>query len=127
MANWQRGMVSRSLPTVPYIPDRGDLVGLSFDPQAGREQAGRRPALVLSPARYNARTQLSLVCPITSQIKGYPFEVALPASLPVTGVIRADHVRSLDWRVRRADLAGAAPASVIDAVLARLAPLLGFD
>jgi mRNA interferase MazF len=107
------------------VPDRGDLVWLSFDPQAGREQAGRRPGLVLSPACYNGRIGLALVCPITSQVKDYPFEVALPPGLPIRGVVLADHVRSVDWRARRAILAGTVPADVLDEVVARLGPLLG--
>ena len=109
-----------------WAPDSGDLVWLTFYPQAGREQAGRRPALVLSPASYNRRSGLALVCPITSRIKGYPFEVQLPESLPVSGAILADHVKSLDWQKRRAELAGRAPAEVLRDVQARLAALLGF-
>ncbi len=89
-----------------YIPERGDLVWLSFDPQAGHEQAGRRPALVLSPAAYNGKTGLALVVPVTSRAKGYPFEVALPDGLPVSGVILADHVRNVDWQARRAECLG---------------------
>ena len=112
-------------PLHSYVPDRGDLVWLSFDPQAGREQAGRRPALVLSPAAYNGRTRLALVCPITSQVKGYPFEVQLPPGLPITGVVLADHLWSIDWQARRADPIGVAPASVVDEVLERLSSLLG--
>jgi len=106
-------------------PDAGDLVWLTFNPQAGREQAGRRPAVVLSPAAYNKRSGLALVCPITSQVKGYPFEVALPHGLPVAGVVLADHVKSLDWRARRVERAGKLPAVVLREVLDRLAPLLG--
>ena len=117
--------VSRS-PSPTCVPDRGDLIWLSFDPQAGREQAGRRPALVLSPASYNGRTQLALVCPITSQVKGYPFEVRLPPGLPISGVVLTDHLRSLDWVARRADPIGVAPAEVVQQVMARLSPLLGF-
>src|SRR5256885_15269876 len=98
----------------PYVPDRGDLVWFSFDPQVGREQAGRRPGLILSPARYNDRIGLALVCPITSQVKGYPFEVLLPPGLPIRGAVLADHVRSADWRGRRAEFAGAVPAVVLD-------------
>ena len=84
----------------PYVPERGDAVWMNFDPQAGHEQSGRRPALGLSPSAYNDKVGLALVCPITSRAKGYPFEVALPPSLTVTGVILADQVKSLDWRVR---------------------------
>jgi mRNA interferase MazF len=76
--------------TASYVPHSGELVWLSFDPQAGGEQAGRRPALILSPASYNGRPGLALTCPITSQVKGYPFEVALPPGLPVSGVVLAD-------------------------------------
>ena len=107
-------------------PDAGDLVWLTFNPQAGREQAGRRPAVVLSPAAYNKRSGLALVCPITSQVKGYPFEVALPHGLPVAGVVLTDHVKSLDWRARRVERAGRLPAVVLREVLDRLALLLGF-
>jgi len=114
---------SRQSPQ-PYIPDRGDLIWLSFDPQAGREQSGRRPALVLSPAAYNGRTRLALACPITGQVKGYPFEVQLPPGLPIAGVVLADHLRSIDWQARRADPIGVAPVSVVDEVVDRLVPLL---
>ena len=85
-----------------YLPETGDFVWLTFDPQAGREQAGRRPALVLSPRSYNAKSGLALVCPITNQVKGYPFEVAISTGLVPTGVILADHVKSVDWKARRA-------------------------
>jgi len=109
-----------------YVPDTGDLVWLTFDPRAGREQAGRRPALILSPKTYNAKTSLALACPITNQAKGYPFEVTLPPGHGVTGVILADHVKSLDWKSRRAEKLGACTAEVMDEVRARLAPLLGY-
>jgi len=109
-----------------YVPNSGDLIWLTFDPQAGREQSGRRPALVLSPAVYNAKSGLALVCPVTSRVKGYPFEVALPPALPVSGVILADHLKSVDWKERRALFAGRLPAEILAEVLARLAPLLGF-
>ena len=88
-----------------YVPDRGDIVWLTFDPRAGREQAGRRPALILSPASYNGKVGLALACPITSRVKGYPFEVPLPRSLAVSGVVLSDHIKSLDWRARKAELA----------------------
>lgn len=110
--------------SAPYVPERGDVVWLSFDPQAGREQAGRRPALVLSPSSYNGTVGLAVCCPITNQVKGYPFEVALPADLSVTGVVLSDHLRSLDWRARRADLACTAPESVVEEVLERVNALL---
>ena len=113
------------MSTSRYVPERGDLVWLTFDPQAGREQAGRRPALVLSPALYNRRANLMLVCPITSQAKGYPFEVALPDGLTIAGVILADHVKSADWAARRAQFAMKAPPGVTAEVTAKLRPLLG--
>jgi mRNA interferase MazF len=106
-------------------PDAGDLIWLSFTPQAGREQAGRRPALVLSPRSYNAKVGLCLVCPVTHQAKGYAFEVALPDGLPVQGVVLADHVKSADWQVRGNDPITTAPADVLDEVRAKLKPLLG--
>ena len=87
-----------------YIPDSGDVVWLDFDPQAGREQAGRRPALVLSPKAYHQKTKLMLCCPITSKIKGYPFEVQLGALQQISGVVLSDQIRSLDWHARRATL-----------------------
>jgi mRNA interferase MazF len=111
--------------TQAYVPDTGDLVWLDLNPQRGREQSGRRPALVLSPAAYNEKTSLALVCPVTSRTKGYPFEVTLPPGLEVAGVVLADHVKSLDWKERRAELAGRVPAEVLSEVLARLAALLG--
>ena len=109
---------------VGYVPDRGDVVWITFNPQAGHEQAGRRPAVVLSPAAYNGKVGLALLCPITSQIKGYPFEVLIPASLPVSGVILSDQVKSLDWRARSAELACALPAKVMSEVLEKLGTLL---
>jgi mRNA interferase MazF len=109
-----------------YVPDCGDLIWLTFDPQAGHEQAGRRPALVLSPKIYNQRSGLALVCPITNQAKGYPFEVPLPAGHPVAGIILADHVKSVDWNARRAERIGRCPTAAVHDVLARLAPLLGY-
>lgn len=108
------------------VPDAGDLVWLTFNPRAGREQAGRRPALVLSPAGYNRRSGLAVVCPITSHVKGYPFEVELPPGLPVTGAVLADHLKSLDWQARCAEPAGRIPSDVLQEVLARLASLLGY-
>lgn len=118
-------MSASETATDAYVPDRGDLIWLSFDPSAGREQAGRRPALVISPAEYNRRVRLALVCPITSRVKGYPFEVVLPSGLSVAGVVLVDHVRSVDWMVRRAEFADRVPPAVLREVVARLAPLLG--
>ena len=108
-----------------YVPDAGDLVWLTFDPQAGREQRGRRPALVLSARSYNTRASLAIACPITSHAKGYPFEVALPTDGAITGVILADHVKNLDWNARRAVFAGNAPAEVATDVRERLRVLIG--
>ena len=109
-----------------FVPDAGDLVWLTFDPQAGHEQAGRRPALVLSPKPYNQKSGLALACPVTSQIKGYPFEVLVPTGCPVKGVILADHIKSLDWKARRAEKICRVPPPALNEVLARLAPLLGY-
>ncbi|HTV64433.1 MAG TPA: endoribonuclease MazF [Bryocella sp.] len=107
-----------------YVPEAGDLVWASFDPQAGHEQAGRRPALVLSPAEYNGKAGLVLACPVTSQIKGYPFEVAI-SSRRIEGVVLADQVRSLDWRAREFTFADRAPEAAIVAVKELLMTLLG--
>lgn len=96
-----------------YVPERGDAIWLSLNPQAGREQASRRPALVLSPASYNRRVGLCVVCPITSQIKGYPFEVEIPEGMGVSGVVLADQVRSVDWREREAKFIATLPAIVL--------------
>jgi mRNA interferase MazF len=101
------------------------LIWLSFTPQAGREQAGRRPALVLSPRSYNTLVGLCVVCPVTSHPKGYAFEVPLPEGLPVQGVVLADHVKSADWRERRGEYIATAPEEVLDEVRAKLKPLLG--
>lgn len=107
-----------------YSPDRGDLVWLDFDPQAGHEQAGRRPALVVSPGDYNRRVGLAVCCPVTNRSKGYPFEVALPESCGATGVVLADQLKSLDWRVRRAERMGALPAEALAEVLAKIRVLV---
>lgn len=107
-----------------YIPDRGDGIWLTFTPQSGHEQAGRRPAIVLSPAAYNGKVGLALVCPITNQIKGYPFEVLLPPDESVTGVILADQVRSLDWRARKAEFITKLSVPIVEETLAKLNTLL---
>jgi len=107
-----------------YSPDRGDLVWLEFNPQAGHEQAGRRPALVISPGAYNRRVGLALFCPVTSQVKGYPFEVALPPGLVVSGVVLSDQVKSLDWRARRARRIAKVSAAVTDEILGKLGTLV---
>ncbi len=108
-----------------YVPDAGDLVWLTFDPQAGHEQLGRRPALILSPRAYNAKARLAIACPITSQIKGYPFEVALPAGGKIAGAILADHVKNLDWHARRIVFESTAPADTLTEVRQRLRVLIG--
>lgn len=107
-----------------YVPDRGDAIWLQFNPQAGHEQAGRRPALVLSPAAYNGRVGLAILCPITNQVKGYPFEVPIPSDVAVSGAVLSDQAKSLDWRVRKAEYICTLPVEVVRAVLQRLATLL---
>jgi mRNA interferase MazF len=107
-----------------WAPSSGDLIWLRFSPQAGHEQAGRRPALVLSPAEYNRRTGLVLCCPITSKIKGYPFEVLLPAGLAVEGAILADQIRNLDWKARSAKLICNVEATTVKRVVDRILVLL---
>lgn len=106
------------------MPRRGDIVWLTFNPQAGHEQAGRRPAVVLSPLSYNAKVGLALLCPITSAVKGYPFEVNLPHGLPISGVILADQVRSLDWQARAVEFICALPDTVTQEVLQKIGLLL---
>ena len=107
-----------------YVPERGDAVWITLDPQAGHEQSGRRPALVVSPSSYNGRIGLALLCPITSRIKGYPFEVAIPDGLKVTGVVLADQMKNLDWKARKAVRIGSVPEEVVARVLSRLGALL---
>src|SRR4051794_29648952 len=107
-----------------YVPDRGDAVWVMLNPQAGHEQAGRRPAVVLSPANYNGKVGLAILCPITNQIKGYPFEVVLPAGLTVTGAILSDQVKNLDWRARNATFICTLPAMTITIVLQKLNTLV---
>ena len=107
-----------------YVPARGDFVWLQFSPQAGHEQAGHRPAFVISPEAYNRKTGLALVCPLTTQVKGYPFEVVVPPGLKATGVILSDQIKSLDWRARQASLMGRADASLTAEVLAKAMTLL---
>ena len=110
-----------------YVPDRGDLVWLEFTPQAGSEQRGRWPALVLSPKPYNGKVGLALVCPVTSKIKGYPFEVELPDGYAVSGVVLSDQLKSLDWRSRKVKFIERASSDVIAMVTARVLPLLETD
>jgi mRNA interferase MazF len=111
-------------PATGYVPDRGDVVWITLNPQAGHEQAGRRPALVLSPAGYNGKVGLAILCPITNQVKGYPFEVPIPGGLGVTGAILADQAKSLDWRVRDAQRICVVPPATVSEVLRRLTTLL---
>jgi mRNA interferase MazF len=110
--------------TSGYVPKRGDIIWITLNPQAGHEQAGRRPAVVISPKLYNSKTGLAIFCPVTAQIKGYPFEVLLPGGLPVSGAILADQVKSLDWRARNAELICALPERTISEVLGKLGTLL---
>ncbi|WP_018086841.1 endoribonuclease MazF [Desulfurispora thermophila] len=107
-----------------YVPGRGDLVWLQFNPRAEHEQAGERPALVISPLSYNQRVGLALMCPVTSKVKGYPFEVLLPADLPVSGVVLADQIKSLDWRARGARFICRVPEKVMREVIEKLQLLI---
>ncbi|WP_210496130.1 endoribonuclease MazF [Microvirga antarctica] len=107
-----------------YCPDAGDLIWLTFNPQAGREQNGRRPALVLSPRSYNALSRLCVLCPITNQGKGYPFEVPLPTGASVTGFVLSDQVKSLSWVDRDAAFIATAPAPVVSHARAKIKALL---
>ena len=107
-----------------YVPERGDAVWITMDPQAGHEQAGRRPALVLSPSAYNGRVGLALFCPIRSRVKGYPFDVPLSAGSPVSGVVVADQIKSLDWRARKAARIGAVSDDILLQVVKRIERLL---
>lgn len=107
-----------------YVPDQGDVVWLDFDPQAGHEQAGRRPALVLSPKSYNQATKLMLCCPVTSRIKGYPFEVGISGSAKLSGVALSDQIRSMDWVARNAQFIERVPAAVLSEVAMKQKVLL---
>jgi mRNA interferase MazF len=100
------------------------VIWVDFSPQAGHEQSGRRPALVLSPRNYNERSSVALACPITSRIRDWPFEVRLPSDGPVTGVVLADQIRSLDWRARGATIAGRVPRTVLADVQEKVRLLL---
>lgn len=108
----------------PYVPDRGDIVWLNLDPQAGHEQAGHRTCLVLSPVIYNEKSGLAIFCPITNQRKGYPFEVPLPMGLKTTGVVLADQIKNLDWKVRKAEFREKISLSIVREVLETALPLL---
>jgi mRNA interferase MazF len=106
-----------------YVPEAGDIVWLNFTPQAGHEQAGHRPALVVSPAQYNDKTSLMICCPMTTQIKNYPFEVMVAGAPP--SVVLADQVKSLDWRVRKAKRKGTVSAEELAEVRAKILALIG--
>jgi len=108
----------------PFVPKRGDVVWISLNPQAGHEQSGRRPAVILSPQPYNEKVGLALLCPITNQVKGYPFEVVIPSDQSVTGAILSDQVKSLDWRTRNAEFICALPTKTISEVLQKISLLL---
>ena len=107
------------------LPDRGSLVWLLFSPHAGREQGGRRPAIVLTTRGYHELSDLAIVCPITSRERGWSTEVKLPSGLPISGVVLVDHVRSIDREARKLELIGQAPEGVMDEISAKLAPLVG--
>jgi len=110
-----------------YVPARGDVVWITLNPQAGHEQTGRRPALVVSPASYNGKVGLAVLCPITSHVKGYPFEVMIPSGLKVGGVVLSDQVKGLDWRMRRAEFICKVPRQTVSEVIDKLGALLLSD
>ncbi len=111
----------------PYVPARGDLVWLQFNPQAGHEQAGLRPALIISPSSYNRRVGLAICCPVTSQVKGYPFEVLLPEGLGVSGAVLSDQLKCLDWRARRARRISTLPNDVLQEAVGKILALVDPD
>jgi len=110
-----------------YIQQRGDVVWINMHPQAGHEQTGRRPAIVLSPRAYNSKVGLALFCPITNQIKGYSFEVIIPSGLKVTGAVLSDQVKNLDWKIRDTEYYDRVPETVILEIFKKLNTLLRFD
>ena len=107
-----------------YCPKRGDVVWISFNPQAGHEQAGHRPALVLSPQSYNLKVGSALLCPITNQIKGYPFEVSVPSGAKASGDVLSDQLKSMDWKARGASFLCSLPDTVVREVLSKVGALL---
>jgi mRNA interferase MazF len=107
-----------------YIPQRGDVVWLDFQPQTGREQSGRRPAVVLSNSNYNKVVGLAIFCPVTTKVKGYPFEVALPINFPISGVVLVDQVKSLDWKIRNAEFIGNLDDKTIEKILGLLGKII---
>lgn len=110
-----------------YVPARGDVIWLPFTPRAGHEQAGHRPAVVISPSSYNRRVGLALCCPVTSQVKGYPFEVLLPQGRGIEGAILSDQIKSVDWRVRKAKRIGHLPDEVLEETVGKILALLDPD
>jgi len=106
------------------LPDKGDIVWLNFNPQRGHEQSGRRPALVISPQAYNEKTDLAIFCPITSQVKGYPFEVKIPDDLEISEVILSDQIKSLDWKTRKAEFICKLPKFSLSGTLNKINALL---
>ena len=107
-----------------YIPDSSDIVWIMFNPQAGHEQADHRPALVLSPKAYNGKVSLAILCPITSHVKGYPFEVKIPEGLEVGGAVLSDQVKSLDWKARQAKFSCKLPSTIYNEVVQKLSTLI---
>src|SRR3990172_5101087 len=116
----ERGVVSRR----GYVPERGDVILMMFGPQAGHEQSGRRPGVVMSSSIYNRKTGMSLCCPITSHVKGYPFEVLVPAGLKISGAILVDHIRNIDWNTRRAEYLCKLPGKALEEVGNKILSLL---
>lgn len=110
--------------TMAYIPDNGDIVWIMFSPQSGHEQAGHRPALVLSPQAYNGKVGLALLCPISNQVKRYPFEVKIPNGLEVSGVVLSDQIKSLDWKARKATFCCKLPVATFNEVIEKLSTLI---
>lgn len=115
----------KSGETMSYIPNRGDIVWITFNPQAGHEQAGRRPACILSPSAYNSKVGLAILCPVTSQVKQYPFEVLIPEGLKISGAILSDQVKNLDWKIRQAEFVCKLPVATLNEVLQKLGTLIG--
>lgn len=109
-----------------YVPERGDIVWLNFNPQAGHEQSGRRPALVISPVSYNKKVGLAIFCPVTNQEKGYPFEVKLPKNLKVKGVILSDQVKNLDWRKREVEFICKVSEEILEEVFEKIGTLFSY-
>ena len=107
-----------------YVPERGDVVWMMFGPHAGHEQSGRRPAVVMSSSIYNGKTGMALCCPITSHVKSYPFEVLVPVGLKTSGAILADHIRNIDWKMRRAEYLCKLPDKALEEVTGKILSLL---